>query len=376
MRKYGWKWASEDSLDGYKLILVDSAFCNGSFGTSEHLSSFIDLADEIVRLEGRMPDSFKVVVDLGTIYSAAAVSKAHDVKVSDEFIARAHEAWCIASTHLENGMLRDAALVEPGPLRATYVGGYLQIPCEIGFARYIQTNCTDVSHLRALKEYWVRAKQERPNHPILLAVGEQIDKKLSPGEHTEHMQERSPAFLPGIGQSELEPARQRPRRLRIGAVVVVTIATLTGLAYVYRPTERAREPHHGAAAGSLRSSSDRGISVPPETTGTAPANQPQTIEPSRDREAEIISYAEESAEATPTSQEPIKQHQQDGNLLRNTTELQQRAATLDNNAETTARNLASTGASTRQAGSRDVEKAAHFARQGFQALVAGGFTEA
>jgi TonB family protein len=316
MRKYGWKWASAKALDAYKLILVDSAFCHGSFGGSEDLNSFIDLADEIVRLEGRIPDSFKVAVDLGSIYSAAAVSNAGDVKVSDEFIAKANEAWCIASTHLENGMLRDAALVEPGPLRATYVGGYLQIPCEIGFARYIQTNCTDVSHLRALKKYWVRAKQERPNHPVLLAVGEQIDKKLSPAEQTEQIQERSPVFLPGIEQSELEPGGQGRRGLRIGAIVIVTIATLTGLAYVYRTMDRAREPQQGAAAGSVRSSSDRATSVPSETTGAAPSNQRQAIAPSGDKEPETVSSAEEPAEAVPTLQEPIKQYQQNGNVLR------------------------------------------------------------
>jgi TonB family protein len=316
MRKHGWKWASEKALDAYKLILLDSAYCHGSFGRSEDLYCFIDLADEIVRLEGRIPDSFRVAVDLGAIYSAAAVSNAHDAKVSDEYIWKANEAWCIASTHLENGLLRDAALVEPGPLRATYVGGYFQIPCEIGFARYIQTNCTDVSHLRALKKYWARAKQERLNHPILLAVGEQIDKKLSPAEQTERMQEQSPAFLPRIEQSELEPAGQGRRGLRIGAVVIITIATLTGLAYVYSTMDRAREPQQRAAADSVRSSSDRGTSVAPEAAVAAPSNQRQTIVPSGDKEPEMVSYAEESTEAIPTPQEPMKQYQKDGNLLR------------------------------------------------------------
>ena len=114
MRKHGWKWASEKALDAYKLILVDSAFCKDSFGASEHFSSFIDLADDIVRLEGRIPDSFAVAVELGAIYSAAAVNNAHDVRTCDEFIAKANEAWRIASTHLENGVPRDPALSSPG----------------------------------------------------------------------------------------------------------------------------------------------------------------------------------------------------------------------------------------------------------------------
>lgn len=309
MRKYGWKWTSERALDTYKLILVDSAFCHRSFGESEDLNSFIDLADEIVRLEGRIPDSFKVAVDLGSIYSAAAVSNAGDAKVSDEFIAKANEAWCTASTYLENGMLKDAALVEPGPLRAIYVGSYFQIPCEIGFARYIQTNCTDVGHLRALKKYWVRAKQENPDHPVLLAIGEQIDKKLSPAEQTEQAQERSPGFLPRIEQSELELAGRGRRGLRIGAVVVVTIAALTGLAYVYRTMDRVGEPLQRATADSVRSSADRGIIVPWETAGAAPSNQWQAIAPGDDKESKTV-------EGIPTPQESIKQYEQNGHLLR------------------------------------------------------------
>lgn len=332
MRSFDWDWVSENALDAYKLILI---YCNGGLAASEQLSFLIDLADEIVRLEGRVPDSFRVAVDLGAIYSAAAVSNARAARASDEFIAKASDAWRIASTHLENGRPRDAALVEPGPFRVTYVGGYLQIPCEIGFARYMQTNCTDVSHLRALKKYWVRAKQERPDHPILLEIGEQIDKKLSSEEHTEHLQERSPAFPP-IGQSDPEPVRQVPRRLWIGAVMSV-LAMLTGLAYVYRPIEDARELQHGAPAGSLRSSADRGIPNPPESVVAAPTVHPEAKKSREDKEPETISYAEESI-------------------------AQDRAST--------------TKASARQLGSRDIKKAAQLEQQGLQALVAGDFTQA
>lgn len=367
--KFGWNWASVKALEAYRLLLVDSAFCNGSLAASEHLSSFIGLADEIVRLEGCIPKSFKVAVDLGTIYSAAAVNNAHDARASNEFIAKANEAWFIASMRLQDDAQRDAALVEPGALRATYLGGYWQIPCEIGYARYLQTNCTDVSHLRALRKHWMEAKQERPNHPILLDIGEHLDKRLSPAQHTEHGQERSSASPASV------PPPQRTRRLRIGAVVTV-IATLTGLTYLYRPIERASEPQHDAATGALRTFSDLAIPVATEATSAGPGNEPRAIEPSRDTEPETISYAERSAEATPASQEPTEQHQRDGNLPISIAELQQGAATPDTVAETSARNLTSTEASTRRVGSRDVEKAAHFARQGLQALVAGNFTAA
>ena len=143
MTKYGWNWGSEEAFDAYSNPGC-SAFCHGNFGESENLAVH-RFGREIVRLERRIPDSFNVAVDLGSIYSAAAVSKARDVKVSDEFIAKANEAWCVAATHLEKGMPKDVALLEPGPLRAAYVGGYLQIPCEIGFARYLQTDCTDAN---------------------------------------------------------------------------------------------------------------------------------------------------------------------------------------------------------------------------------------
>jgi hypothetical protein len=74
-------------------------------------------------------------------------------------------------------------------------------------------------------------------------------------------------------------------------------------------------------------------------------------------------------------QEATEQHQRDGDLSSNIAELQQGAATPDNIAESAARKPASARAATR-AGSRDVDKAAHFARQGLQALVAGDFTAA
>lgn len=369
MCKFGWNWTSVRALEAYRLLLVDSAFCNGSFAASEHLSSLIELADEIVRLEGCMPRSFKVAVDLGTIYSAAAVNNAHDARESDAFIVKANDAWCIASTHLQNDAQRDAALVEPGALRATYLGGYWQIPCEMGFARYLQTNCTDVSHLRALKKHWLAAKQERPNHPILLDIGEHIAKRLSAAEYTEHRQERSPS----LASPAIAPAPQRTQRLRIGAVMIV-IAALTGLMYVYRP-ERAREPQHDTATHVLRTSSDPAISIAPEPTSAGPGNQPPAIEPSRDTEQQTISDSERSAEATPASQEPTSQHQRDGNLPSTIAELQQGAATPDAVAETAARNRSSARAAT-QAGSRDVEKAAHLERQGMEALVAGDFTAA
>ena len=316
MKKYGWNWSSEEALDAYKLILVESAFCHGNFGGSEDLASFLGLADEIVRLERRLPDSFNVAVDLGSIYSAAAVSNARDVKVSDEFIAKAHEAWCVAATHLEKGMPKDGALLEPGPLRAAYVGGYLQILCEISFARYLQTDCTDVSHLRALKKYWKLAKQERPDHPVLETVGKEIDKKLGPEDETEQTQEGAPLFLPGIEQSAPEPPRQGRRRLMVGAVVAIAIA-MTGLTYVYRTMDGPQISQQSAPTGPVQSSSDERIPSAPETDVTALSIQRQAIAPGDpgDKEPKTVSFAGESAVAVPTPQDPYNQYPQDGNLL-------------------------------------------------------------
>ena len=277
VKTYGWDWTSVEAADAYKLILIESGCFYGSFADSEDLALLVDLADEVVRLEGRIPDSFKVAVDLGSIYSAVAMSNARDVKVSDEFIAKANEAWRIASSHLEKGMPKDAALLEPGPLRAAYVGGYWQIACEIGFARYVQTDCTDVGRLRALKTFWERAKQERPNHPVLRAVGEQIDQKLSPAEQAEQVQERAPAFLPGMARSAAEPPRQASRALMAGSVVAVAIA-LTGLAYVYRTTDSPQKPQEPVPAGPVPSPSER-ATFSSETTVAAPSNQQQAIGP-------------------------------------------------------------------------------------------------
>ena len=63
-------------------------------------------------------------------------------------------------------------------------------------------------------------------------------------------------------------------------------------------------------------------------------------------------------------------------LLRSVTDLEQRTATLDKLAETTAKTLASSGAPTKGAASRDLEKATQLELQGFQALAIGNFSEA
>ena len=280
MKKYGWDWTSEKAADAYRLILIKSGCYPGSLAGSEDLTLFIDLADEVVRLEGRIPDSFKVAVDLGSIYSAAAVSNARDARAIDEFIAKANAAWCIASSHLEKGVPKDAALLEPGPLRAAYVGGYWQIPCEIGFARYIQTDSTAVSHLRALRKFWERAKQERPNHPVLLAVGEQIDQKL------------------GIEQSEPKP-RQGLGALMVAAVIALTMTLAAGVAYVYREMGGPQPSQQRLATGPARSASDREISVPSETTTAAPSSQREAMAP-----------------VDPGHRESSKQHQQGEERLR------------------------------------------------------------
>lgn len=311
MKKYGWDWTSEDAVDTYKLLLIEIGCYGGSFGDSEDL---INLADEVARLEGRIPDSFEVAVDLGSIYSAAAVTNARDEKRSDEFIAKANEAWRIASSHFEKGMPDDAPLAEPGPMRTAYIGAYWQIPCEIGFARYIQTGCTDVSHLAALKKFWERAKRERPNHPALQAIGEEIDKKLPPAQEIEPMQERTPALMLGDEQSGPKPPRRSQRRqaLIMGAVVAVT-ALSTGLAYLYRTVDGPRvSPQRGAAA------SGAGRTILSETMIAAPSNQRQAIaagDPG-DIAPATASSARERAEATPAPQGPAKESQQEGILLR------------------------------------------------------------
>jgi hypothetical protein len=287
MKKYGWNWTSEYAADAYKLILIESGCYDSRFGGSADLAVLLDLADEVVRLEGRIPGSFEVAVDLGSIYSAAAVSNARNVKVCDELIAKAHEAWRIASLRFEKGMPKDAALGKPGPLRAAYIGAYWQIPCEIGFARYIQTGCTDVTHLRALKKFWERAKQERPDHPILQAVGAHIDKKLSPAEQIEQRQALAPAFRPGIEQSRPELPKHGRRALIVGAIVAVTIA-VTGLGYVYRKIDGRHVLQQRYAAGS-----DPGGSVLSETSVAAASNHQQAIAPGDrgDKDPEAVSSA-------------------------------------------------------------------------------------
>jgi TonB family protein len=312
MKKYGCDWTSEKAADAYKLILIEIGCHHGGFRGTEDL---IDLADEVLRLEGRIPDGFEVAVDLGSIYSAAAVSNARDARMSDELIAKAHDAWRIASSHFGKDLPREAALGEFGALRAAYVGAYWQIACEIGFARYIQAGRTDVTRLRGLKEFWERARQENPDHPVLQLIGEEIDRKLDPAEQPDPMQEQPSAFLHETEheQSGLEPPRQRRRALMAGTVVAVTIALSAGLAYVYRNMD-------GYEASQQRSTaaSDPGGSVPSEHNLAAPLHQRQPIALSapEDKAPAIVSSRGAPAEAVLASREPVQQSQQHGQSLR------------------------------------------------------------
>ncbi len=311
MKKYGWEWVSEEAAEAYKLILLQIGSCRGSFGANEQL---IGLADEVVRLEGRIPDSFEIAVDLGSIYSAAAVSSARDVETTDAFIASANEAWRIASSHFESGTPNDAALAEPGSLQADYIGAYWQIPCEVGFARYIQTDCTDVTQLRALREFWERAKQARPNHPVLQAVGEQIDKKLSAEEQIEQEHEPAIPLSPGIEAARSsEQPRQGRRAMMLGVVVALTIALSTELAYVYRESDSPEvSPQRHASEADPRAS---GLS---QKSTRALSSERQAIRSGNldSADAKTDLAAGRRAGAMPNPQEGVRGSSPDGNLSR------------------------------------------------------------
>lgn len=370
--KHGWKWASDQALDTYRLILMENSFSSHGPHNGEDILYRVGLADEIVRLEGRIPSSFQVAVDLGAIYSAAAYAaaaakNAHQEKTIDEFVARAHEAWCIASTHLQDGGPADAA-TESTSLKALYRGAYFQIPCEIGFAKYLRSNGMDVGSLLAVKRHWLRARQEAPDNPILRAIGAELDKAEAIAEQTVKVPE--PSSSPPETASRDRPRRDaRPRRLQTAAIASALIVAVGVLAYGYRTLDR------GTELNAVANSMDRSSDVPLSTVRDAPLAialvDAQSTDVDSGTTLNIGSKAEPSDQAAPSPEQPEPQPQ-----YSNDNPEKQPVHIADSVSEIASQTPASAGAPTPQPRSGALERAARFERLAFQALVAGDFREA
>src|SRR5258706_3095776 len=180
MNLYGWEWKSEEAAEAYTQILA-YARNGGGFDGPKGIAQLLSLADELVHCEGRIPDGFLVSVDLGIIYSSACLFEGEDADRCEEFLAKAAEAWGIASSYLENGQPKATAGLDSNAAHLSYMRHYRLIPCEIGFARYLRSDRTELSHLADIKAQWEQAAREDPGHKVLKVIGKHIREDLMGG---------------------------------------------------------------------------------------------------------------------------------------------------------------------------------------------------
>lgn len=180
MNKYGWEWQSEEGAEAYTQILA-YARNGGEFDGPKGIAQLLSLADELVQCEGRIPDSFLVSVDLGIIYSSACLFEGEDADLGEEFLAKAAEAWSIASGYLENGQPKASAGLDSNAAHISYMRHYRLIPCEIGFARYLRSDRKELSYLADIKAQWEQAAKEDPDHKVLKVIGKHIREDLMGG---------------------------------------------------------------------------------------------------------------------------------------------------------------------------------------------------
>jgi hypothetical protein len=370
--KHGWEWASAQALDTYRLILMENSFRHSGINNDDDIVYRVDLADEIIRLEGRIPNSLQVAVDLGAIYStaaahvAAAANTAHEEKTIDEYLARAHEAWCIASKHFQDDGSSKAATEYPST-KALYRTAYFQIACEIGFAKYLRSSGMDVSSLLSIKQHWLRARRETPDHPTLLAIGAELEKVEAIAAQTIEIPE--PSSAPAETALQNTPRRHtRPPRRQSAALAFALIATVGLATYGYRALDRFEI---NAIPNAMDSSSDVQQSTSRDVPLEITLVEAQSTEIDLGRMLNNGSSKQALAVVSLPSEhaEPQLQHKNDNSESRP-------IHIADSVSDIASRPPASAGGPAHPAKSDASASAAQFERLAYQALVAGDFAEA
>ena len=370
--KHGWEWASAQALDTYRLILMENSFRRPGINDDDDISYRVDLAQEIVGLEGRIPNSSQVAIDLAAIYSAAAVHVAatpkngHHEKPIDEYLARAHEAWCIASTHFQDDGSSNAP-TEYTSARALYRTAYFHIACEIGFAKYLCSNGMDVGSLLSIEQHWLRVRRETPDHPILLAIGAELEKVKTVAAETITISE--PPSGPAERASEDARRQTRPHRRQSAAMAFALIATVGLVTYGYRTLDRKVEIN--AVANPVNGSSDLHQSTAQDAPFQIALVDAQSTAIDLGRTLNNGSSAQVADEVSPSPEraEPELQHK-NGSSERRAVHITDSMSDIANQPPTSA------GAPTHPGKSDASASAAQFEKLAYQALVASDFAEA
>ena len=370
--KHGWEWASAQALDTYRLILMENSFRRPGINDDDDIFYRVDLAEEIVGLEGRIPNSLQVAIDLAAIYSAAAVHVAatpksgHQENPIDECLARAHEAWCIGSTHFEDDGSSNAA-TEYASATASYRTAYFQIACEIGFAKYLRSNGMDVGSLLSIEPHWLRARRETPDHPILLAIGAELEKVKTVAAETIKIPE-PPSGSAGRASEDGPPRQTRPHRGQSAALAFALIATVGLVTYGYRTLDRKVEIN--AAANPVNGSSDLQQSTAEDVPFQIALVDAQSTAIDLGRTLNNGSSTQASDAVSPSPEHAELQ------LQRESDNSESRPHVADPISDIASRPPASAGAPAHPAKLDASASAAQFERLAYQALVAGDFSEA
>lgn len=174
MKKYGWEWKTEEGAKKFVGILVRevSASLKGEPLKREEV---VVLADEMIALEGCFPDSFIILAVIGGIYSESAVESSMDLPLSNELISKAERAQELASKYIIDGQLTDPEETDPFINRVNLARYYTNF-CNIGYAKYIQSDCREKQQFLATKLYYEKAIELDPDSGTLKYFGQQMEK--------------------------------------------------------------------------------------------------------------------------------------------------------------------------------------------------------
>jgi hypothetical protein len=174
MKKYGWDWKTEEGLKIWQDIMFSKFAAGGTIG--DDLQKFVKLADQLIQKEKCFPDSFVIIVCLGEIYSTAGLMAAKDISSSNELLMKARQLTDMASKYIINDKVQDPESIDEF-INENNLSHYYTNICQIGFAKYLQSNCKDIQSLQEIKPYHIKALTISPDDSVLQLIGKAIDGK-------------------------------------------------------------------------------------------------------------------------------------------------------------------------------------------------------
>jgi hypothetical protein len=170
----GWTWRMSDAAGEYKRLLVGRVLRKGARGGIEGLAQDIARVERIVALEGCVPASFTIAVDLGAAYSDGAMMHAKTPRLAHEYSEKASQAWTVAAAFVRGGQPTGTIAGDNNTVRSVYMASYWQIPCELVFSRFLASECRDRDALLELRPFWEKAVAHDPEEATLKVMGKYL----------------------------------------------------------------------------------------------------------------------------------------------------------------------------------------------------------